>query len=77
MCFAAATLNVCIAFKYKPRKCHKEGKVTSYCEAVNYLLQTYATDDLIAETYSDMMQTARLSSNSPTAYAEALWNKAH
>lgn len=31
-------------------KPHEEGTITPYCEVVNYLLKTYATNDIIMET---------------------------
>lgn len=34
---------------------HKEGKFTSYCQVVNYLLKSYATDDAITETEANIM----------------------
>lgn len=49
--FAAVTeLNAGIALKSKPHERQKEGTLASYCEAINCLLVTYATDDLISET---------------------------
>lgn len=33
----------------------QEGNLTSYCEAVNYLLPTYLTDDIIAEADMDVI----------------------
>lgn len=56
-------------------KLQKEGTVTSYCEAVEYLLGTYAMDDVLTETDAGMMGFTQPSSKSPTEYAEALWNK--
>lgn len=34
------------------RRSRKEGKYTSYWEVVNFLLNTYATDDTTAEAYA-------------------------
>lgn len=61
-----------IALKKSWHKCQKEGTVTSYCKAVNYLLKTYSKDDMVAETDPDIMQFAHQSSKSRTEYAEDL-----
>lgn len=55
-CAAAVPLNACIAKKLKWHKLQKESAVASWCEAVNYLLETPATDDITAGTEADMMQ---------------------
>lgn len=39
-------------------------------------LETYATDDVIAETGTDMMRFTQPSKKSPAEDEEALWNKA-
>lgn len=54
----------------------KEGRVRSYCDAVNYLLEKYVTDDVIAKPEVDMMRFIQLSNKFATEYAEELWNKA-
>lgn len=46
--------------------------VSSYCKAINQLLETYATDDIIAKTDGDMMQLTQLSNESTTEYVEEL-----
>lgn len=70
-----ASSRVRIALKSELHKRQKEGTVTLYCEAVNYFLETYATDDVIAEADDDMMRFTQPSNKSPTEYTEALWNK--
>lgn len=50
--------------------------MTSYCEAVNCSLETSATNDIIVETDTDMMQHTQQLNKASTKYAEALWNKA-
>lgn len=52
---AASKLNAHMALRSKSDKHQKEGTLTSYCGAVNYLPEAYATDDVIAETDADMM----------------------
>lgn len=47
----------------------------SYCEPGNSLLETYATNDIFAETDASMIQFAQSSNKSITDYAEALWKK--
>lgn len=51
---AAAALNACLALRSKGHRRQKEGTVMTYFEAVKYLLEMYATDDLITKTDSDM-----------------------
>lgn len=35
-----------------------EGAIYSYCDVLNYLLATYATDDLIAEAVKELAEHA-------------------
>lgn len=67
---------MCIILKLKVHRHQKQNTVASYCEVVKYLLETYATDDITAETDDDMIQRTQPSNSSPEEYAEALWNKA-
>lgn len=69
---AAAALDVCITLCSKWHRLQMEGTVKTYCEAVNILLETYETEDVIAETNADMMHFTPLSNKFPTEYAEAL-----
>lgn len=73
-CATVAVLNFCIELQSKWHKHQKERTVPSYCETVNYLLKTYATDHIIAETDINMMRFSQPSSKSRTEYAEAHWN---
>lgn len=50
----------------------KKGKLTSYSEAINYLLQTYASDDVVAEAEADLRHFVQNRSMSPQEYATAL-----
>lgn len=63
---AAAALHAHIAVRSKSHKRLKEGMRTFYCEAVNFLLETYVTDDVIAETDVDIMPFTRLLNKWPT-----------
>lgn len=51
-CHAAAALSPCIAFCSKLHRPQKRGTVTTYCEVVNYFLQTCMTNDVIVEADS-------------------------
>lgn len=56
--------------------CQNEGTKALCCEAVDDLLETFATDDLIEYADVNLMQFIRLSKKSPTEYVEILWRKA-
>lgn len=49
-----------------------KGKLTSYSSAVNYLLQTYASDDVIAEAEADLRHFTQTRNITPQEYAVAL-----
>lgn len=53
---AAAAINARITVKSKTPQHQKEVTVTSYYEAIQYILETYATDILIVETDADTMR---------------------
>lgn len=54
---AAAALDSTIALCAKSsQKRQKEGTLTKYCEVVEYLLDTYVTDDVIPETDAEIMR---------------------
>lgn len=73
---AAALGNARIALISESHSRQEEGAVSSYCEAVNYLLATYAPEDVIGKTDADVMRFTKPPHKSPTQYTEALWNKA-
>lgn len=73
---AAAALNTRIALYLKLKRARKEGKLASDCEVVNFLLETYATDDIIEEMDAVILYFEQPSHTPPTEYLEALWNKA-
>lgn len=66
-----------IAFKAVLQELQKEGTVTSSYEAVNYLFETFAMDDIIAETDAFMICFTLLLNKSPSRFVEALWRKDH
>lgn len=60
-----AAFSTGLALKPKSHKHQKGGPVASYCEAVNYLLNTYGKGNVIAETDTDMMKFPWPSNKSP------------
>lgn len=70
----AVALNTGIVLKSKSHDRHQEGALTSYGEAVNQLLETYATEDVIAEANADMMQLTQPSNKLPAECSESLSN---
>lgn len=72
----AAGFNARVIWKSEWHKHQKEGTVTSYCAAVSHFCKTYDKDDIIAETDANMIKFTQSSNESPTEYAEAMWNKA-
>lgn len=54
----------------------KEGKLTIYCQVVNYLLATYAIEDMIAEAEAEIMSFKQPEYVSVVRYLEVLWEKA-
>lgn len=57
----AAALNSRIALTFKSScKRQKEGTITTYCEIVNYLLETYAIVNVNSETDGEIMRFAQL-----------------
>lgn len=71
----AAALNAHLFFKpdsssitARPEK----GMLRTYPKVVHYLLQTYTTDDVIAETDAALTRCIRQSTVSPTQYTEAV-----
>lgn len=72
---AAAALKLRIALL--PRSCRrrKEGALTTYWEVVNYLLDTYATDDVVAKTHARMGHYTQLQKKTPAEYADLLRTK--
>lgn len=50
---AAAAVMFCLILKWKLSHYSVERVLTTYCQAVNHLLETYVTDDAIAGTESE------------------------
>lgn len=73
---AAEALNARTALRSDSHKRQKKGAVAIHWEAVNYLLETYKTDEVIAETDADMVHLVQASNESSTDFANAMWNKA-
>lgn len=68
----AAELSDCIALCLNSPRRKEEGTVTSYCEAVFHLGETWATDEVIAKTNADMMCFTQPLNKATMEYAEAL-----
>lgn len=71
----ANALNPRIELKSKFNERQKEGTVVSYCETINQFVEMYATEDLTAETGTDMMRLAQLSNKLHAEFRQALLNK--
>ena len=55
---------------------HRDEVLSSYPEVVNYLLRTYATDEIIAEAYSEVTNYIQSTGMSEMEYGDRLWRKA-
>lgn len=55
---------------------HEAGKLKGYCQVVNYLLETYATDDVVAEDEADITNYEHPKSMSAMQYLQAMWKEA-
>lgn len=73
---AAARLDARVALRSKSHRRHKEGKVMTYCDALNYLVEAYATDDVVVQTDTDIMRFSQPSIKFPTENEELLLNDA-
>lgn len=54
---------------------HPEGKQTSYCQVINYLLALYATDGIIAEVNMGIMDFKQLDCQREVEYGQPLRTK--
>lgn len=70
---AVLAQGVRVTEKEDPRK---EGKLTAYCQDVNYLLTMYGTDDLIPDAEVGITNFKHLKHNSAVRHSEALQSKA-
>lgn len=55
---------------------HKEGKLKRYYQAVNYLLETYATDDVIVEAEAEITNYNEPGNRLDASCSETLWERA-
>ena len=51
-------------------------RLLTYCQAIDFLLRTYATDDIIARAVDDLKSYKQDSTTSEMAYLEKLWARA-
>lgn len=70
-----AALSARTTTKVDKRK-YKGGQLAPYPKVVNYLLKTYATDEVIAETDTGINQFRQGDLISPPEYAQEWWTKA-
>lgn len=49
--------------------------LSAFTEGTSHLLATYATDDVIAETVSDIYSFTQGPNNAAELYSDALWTK--
>lgn len=54
----------------------QQEKLKSYCKVSNYLLATYAMDDIIVEADMNIMSLKQPAGPSKVKYVQALWTKA-
>ena len=54
----------------------QEDLLRTYPQVVNFLLRTYATDEIIAEAYSDVMSFKQTSAMTEEQYSNLLWERA-
>lgn len=73
---AAPAFTYFIALQLKSNRRRKEGTLTRFCEVVNYLLKSNATDDIIAKIDAEIFCYIKTLNMRPTEHAEALWNYA-
>lgn len=73
---SSTTLNASSASKCKSPKGEEQGTVRSFYGPIKYLLNTYATDDMIAEGDACKTPFTQPLNESRIEYIEALWNKA-
>lgn len=54
----------------------KEGTLTTKCERLNYLLETYFSDDVVAGAGAEIKRFTQLLNETPIDHPELLWAKA-
>lgn len=60
----------------KDNDTHREGTLTAYCQAVNYLLGTCAGNNIIARSDTYIMKYKQPENISAAWHSESLWEKA-
>ena len=53
---------------------HKEA-LSTYCEVFNYLLRTFATNEVIATAYADLTSYVQATGMTETDYGDKIWDK--
>lgn len=70
---AAAVLTARLSLKSKSSHHSYKEVLTTYCQVVNHLLETYPRDDIIAEMDSRVARYIRPSNISPLQFANERW----
>lgn len=52
--------------------CQEQGTLRTYCKVVNYRLETYAPDDVIAKIDAEIIRFPQLPNKTPIEYANLL-----
>ena len=58
------------------KKTRQTEKLSTYEQVVNFLIQTYVTNEVISEEYNSMMQFRQATNQTETDFADRLWQKA-
>lgn len=69
-------LYTCAHFQPKKKRRQEEGVLTRYCKVIKYLLSTYPTDEVIAQTNAEITLSRELPNMKPVEYGPSLWLKA-
>lgn len=67
---AGAALNSSIRVSLKSNRPKKWRKFTKYCEVVNYLLETYVTDNIKSEVHAEIRRSRQPSNMRPMEYTD-------
>lgn len=70
-----AALNTCFELCTESHNGQKDATVTTYCDAVEYLVETYGMDDVITENDAIMTCFPSSSKKLPMENAESTWIK--
>lgn len=69
---AALNTRTCLSSLNHARQ---EGKLTSYCDVVSYLLATYATVAIIAKAGMNIKNSRQIACQSAVEYVQVLWTR--